>query len=405
MTELLQRDCVVMTLGPGGVGKTTIAAALGVAAARAHLTTALITVDPAPRLRDALGLANLGGKPTYLGHQRLRAAGLDHKLRLAAMMLDVSAAWDELIVRFATPPARERILNNRFYRQLTEQFAGAETYAALATLYDLHDSKEFEALIVDTPPAADAFDFLRAPARLSRLLDLRAARWLFTPPMSASRLAMGVISRAARFVLRELEHFAGAGALAAVSDFFVAAQRTLEQITEQMHKTEALLHSGAVSFVLVTTAEEERLRQTRQLIDEMKAEGLVPAALVINRFGDARLWEHLMSEHGAPMAPWLEAISSLRAALASSLARAPGLEALVRALESYRLARHGELERVARWAHHLPPSLPVVAVPEIWPEVRGLRQVARVAEYLAGPRLRLVQLARRARATQAGASL
>jgi len=405
MTDLFKRDCVLITLGPGGVGKTTIAAALGVAAARAKLTTALITVDPAPRLRDALGLANLGGKPTYLGRQRLLAAGLDQSLRLAAMMLDVSAAWDGLIDRFATPSARDRILNNLFYRQLTEQFAGSEAYAALAALYDLHGAEEFQALVVDTPPAADAFDFLRAPAHLTRLLDLRAARWLFTPPLSAGRVAMRLVSRAARFVFRELEHFAGAGALASASDFFVAAQRTLEQITEQMHKTEALLHSGAVSFVLVSTAEEERLRQTRQLIDQMKAEGLVPAALVINRFGDAQLWEHLMSEPGAPMAPWLEAIAGLRPALAKSLARAPGLEALVHELESYRLARHGEFERVARLANHLPPTLPVFVVPEIWADVRGLRQVARVADYLMAPRLRLAQLARKARAAQAGVSL
>ena len=405
MTELLKRDCVLITLGPGGVGKTTIAAALGVATARANLATALITVDPAPRLRDALGLANLGGQPTYLGRQRLLAAGLDPKLRLAAMMLDVSRTWDQLIARFAATPARERILNNPFYRQLTQQFAGAEAYAALATLYDLHTSEEFQALVVDTPPAANAFDFLRAPARLSRLLDLRAARWLFTPPLSAGRLAMRLMSRAARFVLRELEHFAGAGALAAVSDFFLAAQRALEQITEQMHKTEALLHSGAVSFVLVTTAEEERLRQTRQLIDQMKVEGLAPAALVINRFGDADQWAHLMGDHGAPMPPRLEAIAGLRPALAKSLPRAPGLEALVRELETYRRARYGEIERVARFAHHLPPNLQVIAVPEIWPEVRGLSQLAQVADYLAAPRLRMAQLSRRARAAQAGASL
>ena len=267
----MKKGSILIVLGTGGVGKTTVAAALGLAAARSGLKTAVITVDPARRLRDALGLENLGGKPTGLGRQRLAAAGLDPSLKLSAMVLDAKGAWDGLVERFTTDPAsRERILHNPFYRQLTEQFAGSEAYAALEQLYDLHSRGEFDLIVVDTPPAANAFEFLQAPAHLTRLLDSRMARWLFAPYLSAGRFAMRLASGAARFVVRELERFAGATVLSSISEFFTAAQQTIDGVVERFRKTEALLHSAAVNFVLVTTAEDERLRQARALIEEMR---------------------------------------------------------------------------------------------------------------------------------------
>jgi len=130
--ELLRKGAIVVMLGTGGVGKTTVAAALGLAAARKGLNTALITVDPARRLREALGLERLSSQPTRLDRHRLRAAGLDSSIRLSAMMLDVKRTWDTLVDEFIkSPEARCRILENQFYRSLTEQFAGAEAYAAL----------------------------------------------------------------------------------------------------------------------------------------------------------------------------------------------------------------------------------------------------------------------------------
>jgi len=152
--ELLKHGSTVILLGPGGVGKTTVAAALGIAAAREGHDTGMITVDPARRLRDALGLERLTAQPTRIDSRRLAAAGLDPRLKLWAMVLDVKGAWDSLIARFVkTAAERERILKNPFYRNLTEQFAGAEAYAALEQLYEMHCAARFEVEVVDTPPA------------------------------------------------------------------------------------------------------------------------------------------------------------------------------------------------------------------------------------------------------------
>ena len=405
MKELLKKGATLVLLGTGGVGKTTVAAALGLAAASCRLETAVITVDPARRLRDALGLERLGGKPMRLSAARLSAAGLDPALKLSAMVLDVKGAWDAMVERFATDPAtRHRILDNPFYKNLTEQFAGSEAYAALQQLYDISLSGEFEIEVVDTPPAAHAFEFIHAPARLTRLLDSRSARWLFMPYFTAGRFAMRLASRAARFIVRDIEHFAGARVLSSISEFFVAASEAVDAVAERFHKTEALLRSPAVRFILVTTAEEDRLLQAQDLIEEMKAEGLHLSAIVINRFLDEESWQELSrSDNG--VSGRLEEIDALRGLLGSSLSRDAGMSALVDYLESYGERARRDIVRVARFAHELPPSVKLAIAPEIKIGVRDLRALSHVAEFLVGAKLTPRHLDRIARSTKSGTSV
>ena len=336
MKDLLSKGSIPILLGTGGVGKTTVAAALALAGASAGLNTAVITVDPSERLRDALGLARLGGQPTRIGARQLAAAGLDGKLQLSAMMLDVSGAWDAIIERFVTDPTlRRRIFDNPFYKSLTAEFAGSEAFAALQQLYDLHQAGAFELEVVDTPPASHSFEFLQTPARLIRLLDSRTARWLFTPSLSAGRIAMRVASEAARFVVRELERFAGSTVLSTITDFFAAMADSMDGIVDRLQKTEALLHSPAVKFVMVTTAEPDRIAQARELLSQMDAEGLKLGAIVINRFLDERTWSAVADSSGRPLSHLAE-ISELRLSIGRDGADANGLGRLVHHFEEYR---------------------------------------------------------------------
>jgi anion-transporting ArsA/GET3 family ATPase len=382
--ELLRKNSILILLGTGGVGKTTIAAALGIAGAMAHLNTAVITVDPARRLREALGLARLGGQPTRLARRHLAAAGLDPGLRVSAMMLDVKGVWDAIVERFAASPAtRKRILQNPFYQSLSAEFAGSEAFAALQQLYDLHQSGAFELEVVDTPPAAHAFEFLETPARFTRLLDSRAARWLFTPSLSAGRLAMKFASQAARFVVRELERFAGGRVLSTIADFFAAASDSIDAIVDRLRKTEALMRSPAVRFVLVTTAEEDRLRRARQLIHEMASDRLHLSAIVINRFLDERTWEQA-AHGGSGGLGHLEEIVRLPREFAAEVERRPGFAALVRFLEEYREHTLDDIARVVEFARDLPAGVKLAVAPEIDAGVRDLAVLARVATFLAG---------------------
>ncbi len=384
MKDLLKQGSIVILLGTGGVGKTTVAAALGIAGAQANLECALITVDPSRRLRDALGMAKLGGSPSRLDKRHLRAAGLDPALPLSAMMLDVKGVWDGIVERFSTDPgARKRILENPFYQSLSAEFAGAEAFAALQQLYDLHQGGGFALEIVDTPPAAHAFEFLEAPARFTRLLDSRTARWLFTPSLSAGWLAVKVASNAARFVMRELERFAGGNVLSTIAEFFAAAAETVDAVVDRLRKTEALMRSPAVRFVMVTTAEEDRLRQARDLIGEMKRDKLRLSAIVINRFLDERTWQ-VAADHPRRALAHLAAIERMAAKAGDTPANQPGITALTSNLAQYRARTLAQIARVAEFARELPAEVELSIAPELGVGVPDLRALARVAGYITG---------------------
>jgi anion-transporting ArsA/GET3 family ATPase len=379
--ELLKPGSTVILLGPGGVGKTTVAAALGIAAACAGHDTGMITVDPARRLRDALGLERLTAQPTRIDSRRLASAGLDPRLKLSAMVLDVKGAWDSLIQRFVkTPAARERILKNPFYRSLTEQFAGAEAYAALEQLYEMHCAARFAVEVVDTPPAAHAFEFLQAPAHLIRLLDSRAARWLFVPYAAASKAAFGIAGHAARFVIHQLEQFAGLRTLTSISEFFGAAAEAADSIADRFCKVDAMLHSASVHFVLVTTTGEDRLREAHALVRQMEAAGLRLGAIVLNRMLDERSFDALLA---APqdIPGHLAEIQALRGEFPRD-ADARGSDSIVNYLEAYAANQHDEIERTARFARELPPRVELAIAPEIDLGVRDLRALAKVAAIL-----------------------
>ncbi|HKN13425.1 MAG TPA: ArsA-related P-loop ATPase [Candidatus Binatus sp.] len=382
MKDLLTKGSIAILLGTGGVGKTTIAAALALAGAAANLNTAVITVDPSERLRDALGLARLGGQPTRIGARQLASAGLDSQLQLSAMMLDVSGAWDAIVERFVADPAtRQRVFENPFYKSLTAEFAGSEAFAALQRLYDLHQTHAFELEVVDTPPASHSFEFLQTPARMIRLLDSRTARWLFTPSLSAGRIAMKVASEAARFVVREIERFAGSNVLSTITDFFAAMAESMDAIVDRLQKTEALLHSPAIKFVMVTTPEPDRIRQARELLAQMDAEGLKLSAIVINRFLDERTWSAIAGSGGSPLSHLAE-ISQLRLSLSKDGADANGLGRMVSYFEEYRDRTLDEVERVAALARELPKGVKLAIAPEIEAGVRDLAALSRVSGYL-----------------------
>ena len=368
-------------LGTGGVGKTTVAAALGLAAAREGLNTALITVDPARRLRDALGLQGLSAEPTRIDRRRLHAAGLNGSIPLSAMTLDVKSTWDALVREFVkSPESHCRILENPFYRSLTQQFAGAEAYAALEQLYQLQHSGEFEIAIVDTPPAAHAIEFFETPRYLVRLLDSPGARWLFAPEASLGRNAITIASSAARFVISQLEAFTGTSTLSALSDFFGLAAGAAAALSDRFRRTEAMLRSAQVSFVLVTTTDEERLSDAVELLRLARRQNFRLRAIVLNRMLDERTFEALGSLLRTAPAHLAE-IAKLREILRQQDSRDL---ALINYLESYREHQMLEIERAVRFARGLPARTALALTPAIEPPVRDLRSLVILSEILTG---------------------
>ncbi len=405
VNDLLKPQSIVVMLGSGGVGKTTVAAALGVAGASARLRTAVITVDPARRLREALGLPRLGHRPTRIDARRLRAAGLDARLELSAMVLDVKGAWDAMVAEHvADPAARRRILDNAFYQNLSSRFAGADAYAALEALYQLHARGSFDFEVVDTPPAAHAFEFVQAPARLARLLDSQAARWFLGPAGKSASLALRLAGRVAGYVARELERFAGARTLSSMSEFFAAAAGATAGIDDRMRRVAELIRSPAVCFVLVTTAEPDRLRDARRLIEQMQSERLNLGGIVVNRFLDEAVWSGLdgSADFARPagerrrrprgmqlerlLDPAFDEIPALRAALDGARNQgAADANAALSYLERYHRRTVLKLGRLEKFIEALPRRVNVALVPEMRPGAAGLAALAHLSQFLLAP--------------------
>lgn len=277
LAETLDTRRVVICVGSGGVGKTTTAAALAVCAARRGRRTAVLTVDPAQRLKDALGLGTLDGKPRRVP----LAGGGGH---LDAMLLDVKRTFDELVVGLATTPEQaQRILDNRLYQNLSGTLAGTAEYMAVETVYRLAEEGDYDLLVVDTPPSRHAVDFLDAPRRLLALLDSRAFGIMKDPtsilPAAGSRLAHLVLSG----VLRGLERFTGIGLVREIGEFVGLIEGLTVALRARVAGTAELLRSDATSLLLVSAPEPRLTTETSELATALGRVGLGVHGVIVNR--------------------------------------------------------------------------------------------------------------------------
>ena len=217
LVEVLGGLDVVICCGSGGVGKTTVSAALAAAlASTADRRVMVLTIDPARRLASALGMTGIGADPVTVSASRLRQAGLPLRGELVAAMLDQKSVWDRMVERYA--PNRhvaERILDNRFYQGISDSFVGSHEYAALEALYELHEEGEYDCLIVDTPPSRSAIDFLEAPERISDFVGARLLSWLAHP----SRVGFHAMNFAAAPLLHIADRLLGGEVLGELGDF------------------------------------------------------------------------------------------------------------------------------------------------------------------------------------------
>ncbi len=264
------RVCVVA--GSGGVGKTTTSAAVALGMAARGLKVAVITIDPAQRLANALGLDALGGTPHRV------ALELDGELW--AMTLDPKPTFDELIVRLA-PDARtrEQILANRVYRELSDAIAGSQEFTAVAKLAELAQEGGYDLLVLDTPPSRNALDFLDAPDRLLHLLEGRALALLLRPGGAGLRL----VGRGTGLVLGLLRRVTGADLLADLTEFFTLLGGLLGGFRTRASQVEALLREPATTFLLVTSPEREPIDEALFFQRRLRETGMTLGGAIVNR--------------------------------------------------------------------------------------------------------------------------
>lgn len=268
---------LIICVGAGGVGKTTVAAALAVAAARAGRRTAVITVDPARRLKDALGLETLSSEP--------RPVRLGGGAALDALALDAKRTFDRLIERVAPSRAvAERIFANRLYQEISSELGGSAEYMAMEKLHELLGLGTYDLVVVDTPPSADARDLLGAPGRIAELLASQALQFLKAPSSILTGSSESGLARAALgAVLRALERWTGMGLLRELADFAGGFESLLDGFRGRAGEIAAALRAPDTSFAIVTTPEPNTVAATLAFDAELAAAGYRLAGVIANR--------------------------------------------------------------------------------------------------------------------------
>ncbi|MFL5299776.1 MAG: ArsA family ATPase [Anaeromyxobacteraceae bacterium] len=362
---------IAVCVGSGGVGKTTVAAALGLRRALEGGRVLVCTIDPARRLANALGLEALGNIESHVPDHKFREAGLAPKGQLFAMMLDVKRTWDDLVARHAPDRARqERIYKNRLYQQLSSALAGSQEYMAMEKLYELATERDYDLVVLDTPPTAHALDFLEAPDRMLDFLGNETARTLLAPAAAAGRFGLRLFQLGGSYVAKTLARFTGGDVLGDLAELMGSFQGMYEGFKNRAAAVHALLAQPDVGFVIVSSASPRSVDEALFFHERLHAEGMPIAGVVANRV-TTPLWTG-----GA-----LPGSDELRAALAATGAPDASLAArLARTIDEHEVIARADAREVERFfaaAHGAH-----VVVPRLETDVHDLAGLARLAERL-----------------------
>jgi anion-transporting ArsA/GET3 family ATPase len=317
---------VLVCVGSGGVGKTTVAAAIGLQAALDGKRVLVCTIDPARRLADAMGLGALGNVEARVPDQAFVQAGLSPRGELHAMMLDVKRTWDELVTRHAPDPARrDRILQNRLYHQMSAALAGSQEYMAMEKLHELATDRDYDLIVLDTPPTAHALDFLEAPERIIDFLGNDTARSILAPAAGAGRLGLKLAQVGSGFIVKTLARFTGAEMLHDLGEFLAGFQGMYDGFKRRAAEVRALLARPSTGFVLVASPSPLSIDEALAFHERLRTEGMPVAGLVANRV-TPDLWDGAGPlPDAAALAAALPRDEGLAARLALTLAEHQGL--------------------------------------------------------------------------------
>ena len=405
------RTRIVVCCGAGGVGKTTTAAALGLRAAERGRRTVVLTIDPARRLAQAMGLTHLDNTPRRVPGVDTAAGG-----SLDAMMLDMKRTFDEIVEAHADPARARAILENPFYQSLSSNLAGTQEYMAMEKLGQLSADGTWDLIVVDTPPSRSALDFLDAPKRLGSFLDGRLIRLLTAPAKVGGRAGMRFVNlgmAGLSMMTGTLSKVLGAGLLRDVQTFVAAMDTMFGGFRARADATYRLLQAPGTAFVVVAAPERDALREASYFVERLAADRMPLAGLVLNRVHgseaaqlsaeralaaaefllDAREREGGADDGeapqggGSPAGPEAAATADARTADAGEAAEAPvAAELLAAGLLRVHAERMRVLARERRTrdrftARH--PGVPVAEVPALPGDVHDLTGLRTIGELLA----------------------
>ncbi|MCA9517179.1 MAG: ArsA family ATPase [Myxococcales bacterium] len=285
LAQLLEEKRTLIVVGPGGVGKTTTAAAFAVQAARMGKKTLVLTVDPARRLANSLGLEELGNTEVRIAPELFAEAGipLENGGALYGMMLDTKSTFDDLIERYApNAETRRKIFDNAFYQQASTALAGSQEYMAMEKLYEIREQRDYDLIVLDTPPTSNALDFLSAPDRLEDFLGSPATRALVKGMKAAGRVGLGFL-KFNTFVMRGLNRFVGADTFLGILEFVQSFSEMYAGFKARARRVREILRADDVGFVIVTSTNRTTIDEGTFFYEQLASHGMPFGAVVVNR--------------------------------------------------------------------------------------------------------------------------
>jgi anion-transporting ArsA/GET3 family ATPase len=376
-----RRTRIIVCCGSGGVGKTTAAAAIGLRAAERGRHVVVLTVDPARRLAQSMGLTYLDNIPRPVAAADSPAGGSLH-----AMMLDMKRTFDEIVEAHTDPDRAAQILANPFYQSLSSSFAGTQEYMAMEKLGQLHRTDEWDLIVVDTPPSRSALDFLDAPQRLGRFLDGRLIR-LLTAPASPGRGYMKVLNAGFSIVTGTLTKVLGAQVLKDMQTFVTAFDTMFGGFRERAESTYQLLQTPGTAFIVVAAPEPDALREASYFVERLAGERMPLAGLILNRVHQPAATV-LSAARSIAAAETLENHEQPNADVADTDVQRYALAAGVLRLHAKRMQLSERERRVAAQftaAHPTVPVAEVAAQPEDVHDLEGLRLIGQSLANLPEP--------------------
>jgi anion-transporting ArsA/GET3 family ATPase len=285
LDELVRARDVVICVGSGGVGKTTMSAAIALRAAQSGRTACVLTIDPARRLADAMGLGGVGNVATRVDDARYDAAGLGRPSgQLFVAMLDAKRTWDDLVSRFATSPEQAaRILDNHYYQQISSALAGSQEFMAMEKLFELRESGRYDLVVLDTPPTRHALDFLDAPRKMMGFMDEGVRNLFATSSKMAGKLGFGLLRHSGVWMLKVLQRMTGMDVLSDISDFIESFGGMHAGFRDRAQAVEALLRASQSVFVLVTSPDPLIMDEAQYFRGRLADHGMPLGACVVNR--------------------------------------------------------------------------------------------------------------------------
>jgi anion-transporting ArsA/GET3 family ATPase len=373
LVELVTSRRVLIAVGAGGVGKTTTAAAIGVAAAQRGKRVLCLTIDPAKRLAESLGITEMRTEAATVDPARFASAGVKLTGSLTAMMLDTKRTFDELVIKYSSNKEKaDRLLSNKLYQYVSTSLAGTQEYMAMEKLVAVKDDPRYDLIVLDTPPTANALDFLDAPQRLMEALDSNTMKWFVQAFQSSGKFSLNLIAKSAATILRGIGRITGGGFLEAMAEFIAELNDLFGGFKERAARVESALRGKEVAFVLVTSASPPSIQEVLYFAERLGEAEMPRGAFVVNRF-------HLPPPRADESVTTADAAAAIAAHHLHVEEDAPAR--IVRA--------HADAVKLSALdARHLrvlsgsTADTPIVRVPELETDVHDLALLARLGEVL-----------------------